>query len=828
MHGNDKLHDLFSSTGNLMAGSFLVASLLIYTVAQPAPIDVRVAIVAYEDFEQELERFETLFAELSKRDAGLRFRLAVGSYGDVLHWMDRGLTDLAILTPGVFAGTLRDKTADGQAAYQYLATLRLKGTTSKWDKRSVGFHEKYGSVCLVSNKSKLRTVDDLRQAASKHQIEFLFVHPLSVSGHAAPYQSLSDAGIDPNRSNRRFTYSHTASLRMLTEPADRERVAFVWVGATANNQELELETKQLLFPELDELEIPNNVVVAGADFQYDDRVKKLLTDEFDSNEYFRFTVNPDWQVHFATVRGWLDVAGTAASIQHGELVSLDEIGQILLQSSRSQPLPPRLAVVLSGGGAKCSYQVGAVTALEEKLDELRRQNPDSGLDIALVVGTSGGAINALPIAMGISRPEQGRRTLRNVWLELDQRDIVRPSLLIRANMGLWFAVLQTGFVIWIIRRCVPEPERRGRKFAITFTALAAVEILIGYLPGLPWVWLGSNHFWHHAWLWLSLGVHGAAWSLFIVGVVALILETIKAKRGRHITIPTWFTKTTLWIGLLGLPLLQAFTILFCVETISGGDGMERTLSEKFPTLINHNLARQQLPLLKLDDSDSSSERLQAVSRQVLERDLLKRDLVITGSSLATKSSAGLPTDLYFYAPANPESAPPPFGKKGLSLLKRPHILLDVVMGSGSIFPIFPPRKINDVPSAGDRIDLVDGGFAHNSPVEAAVLWGATHIVLFEATPRKVRSERRYFLQNATSSFHHLYQQAQLLDARSREQVTVFSLAPQPPHICVLDFADNLIAASIERGYNDARITHETGTPRFRKEPGEPIFIQINP
>ncbi|MFP6676763.1 MAG: hypothetical protein VB878_16895, partial [Pirellulaceae bacterium] len=117
-----------------MAGSFLVASLLIYTVAQPAPIDVRVAIVAYEDFEQELERFETLFAEISKRDAGLRFRLAVGSYGDVLHWMDRGLTDLAILTPGVFAGTLRDKTADGQAAYQYLATLRLKGTTSKWDK----------------------------------------------------------------------------------------------------------------------------------------------------------------------------------------------------------------------------------------------------------------------------------------------------------------------------------------------------------------------------------------------------------------------------------------------------------------------------------------------------------------------------------------------------------------------------------------------------------------------------------------------------------------------------------------------------------------------
>jgi predicted acylesterase/phospholipase RssA len=156
------------------------------------------------------------------------------------------------------------------------------------------------------------------------------------------------------------------------------------------------------------------------------------------------------------------------------------------------------------------------------------------------------------------------------------------------------------------------------------------------------------------------------------------------------------------------------------------------------------------------------------------------------------------------------------------LIDRPHILLDVVMGSGSIFPVFPPRQIADIPRPGEQIELVDGGFAHNSPVEAAVLWGATHIVLIEATPR-TRSGRGNFLRNATSSFRHLHQQAQLLDARSRGKVVLFSLSPDPPHMCVLDFADNLIDASIQRGYRDA-----TNASRFRKELGEPVFTSVRP
>ena len=149
------------------------------------------------------------------------------------------------------------------------------------------------------------------------------------------------------------------------------------------------------------------------------------------------------------------------------------------------------------------------------------------------------------------------------------------------------------------------------------------------------------------------------------------------------------------------------------------------------------------------------------------------------------------------------------------------------MGSGSIYPFFPARRIDDIPRAGEQIELVDGGFAHNSPVEAAVLWGATHVILIDVTPRG-RIKRGNFLQNATSSVRHLHRQAQLLDARSRGKVTIFTLSPEPPHICIIDFADNLVADSIDQGYRDANLDATGTIARFQREVGEPVFVDVIP
>ncbi len=392
----------------------------------------------------------------------------------------------------------------------------------------------------------------------------------------------------------------------------------------------------------------------------------------------------------------------------------------------------------------------------------------------------------------------------------------------RIILGFWFAALQTAIVIWLVSRYVTDLKKRGKAFAVVFTAMAAIEVCLGYFPINPWSMLGENHVLHHIWLCHSFGVRESAWALLVIGLAALLWEQLRSHRGRHIEIPKWLTNTTLAVAICGLPLLQLVALLFWHETISTGAGMERSLAEKFPLVMNEHLRAQGEKPLAYDVDASYADRLQQVSSQVIGRGLLQRDLVLTGSCLS-QTSEDLPSDLYFYAPVDRESEPPPFGTRGVSLVERPTTLLDVVMGSGSIFPVFPGRIIEGIPHAGEKIELVDGGFAHNSPVEAAVLWGATHIVLVEAKPRK-RIERGNFVLNATSAFRHLHSQAQLLDTRSRGRVTIYSVAPNPPHICVLDFAENLIADSTKRGYDEAR----EGNEAFQRELGEPVFHSAEP
>lgn len=813
-----------------MVDSLLSTLCILLSVLAPAPegsINVRVAIVAYEDFHTELTRFEELFDDLSHQDPELHFQLTVGSYGEVLDWLDRGLVDIAVLTPGAFASRLSEQPSDDALrGCTYLATVQLPHAKSVWAspaRREPGRFTSYHSVCLVAESSRLQNVDDLRTAAQDGQVEFLLVHPLSISGRVAPMQALREASIEPDISQIRYTYSHSQSLRILAQPdPKRERVAFVWDDAAGNDPQLAAGIRRLAFPGLDSMEIPHDVVVARVGFDAAQRLQQLLLQASGNEQYYQFTQMPEWIKRYGTIRDWLHSTGQTWSTADGEKISLDEIGQQLLGYARSQRKPPRLAVVLSGGGAKCSYQVGAVSALEDKLAELRENNPSSEIDIELVVGTSGGAINSLPVAMGISRTPSGQQALRATWQQLDQREIVRPSWLVRANMGVWFATLQFGVLLLLAKRFV-QPVRHPRWLGTACIVLACIEFLLSYGPGVPWPWLGVSHFMHHAWLWVGFGLRISAWSLLVLGAGVLFLNRTNARRKPGIDIPAWLAKSALLSGLLGLPLLQLVTILTVEETLSSGRGMQNALADKFPQLINQHLSQLQLAKLDEDQGSDPAQRLQSVSRLIIERQLLRRDLVITGSCLS-QTSADLPSDLYFFVSANSSTAAAPeFGERGLSLQEQPHILLDVVMGSGSIFPVFPARRIEGIPRLGEYIELVDGGFAHNSPVEAAVLWGATHIVLIEATPRQ-RSQRGNFLKNVTSSFQHLHRQAQLLDARSRGKVTIFSLSPEPPHMCVLDFASNLIDGSIRRGYRDANLSAASVDLRFRKELGEPIWL----
>src|SRR5262249_55553758 len=156
--------------------------------------------------------------------------------------------------------------------------------------------------------------------------------------------------------------------------------------------------RALPIDELDGLEMPSDAVVARPGFGEADLITQLLLAHTAEDGAHDFLRPEDWRKHYESVRRW-SVGLPIKSTGDRQQITLDEIGRLLVQHARSQRAPPRLAVVLSGGGAKCAYQVGAVQALEEKLAELRQENPDEALDISLVVGTSGGAINALPIAL---------------------------------------------------------------------------------------------------------------------------------------------------------------------------------------------------------------------------------------------------------------------------------------------------------------------------------------------------------------------------------------------------------------------------------------------
>jgi hypothetical protein len=376
------------------------------------------------------------------------------------------LVDVAVLTPVAFANLLpAENEGATTAAYTYLATIQLPAATSTFApaaRKVTGFHDRYRSVCLVAPSSTLNSVEDLRTATRENRVRFLLVHPMSVSGRVVLMAGLRRVSITPAEDQVQFTYSHTQSLRLLGESAaGTERVAFVWDDAVANEPELGALVRRLPFPELEALEIPHNVVVVQSEFRHADQLKSLL-DGAESGRY-RFAYLENWKDQFRELQDWL--GASSQSREAGQRISLDEISHSLLQYARSQPRPPRLALVLSGGGAKCSYQVGAVAALEDRLAELRQAAADeeAGIDIGLVVGTSGGAINSVPIAMGISRTAEGRDAFRKTWCALDQRNIVRPSLLVRANMGLWFAILQTAVVIWGVRRFVPEVEKRGER-----------------------------------------------------------------------------------------------------------------------------------------------------------------------------------------------------------------------------------------------------------------------------------------------------------------------------------------------------------------------------
>ena len=826
--------------------ALLVVSFSASAFQRSDPLLVRVGIVSYQDFGETFEDYQkNVFSGLMKSKAAGRpvvFRIAVGTYGDVLDWYNRNLIDIALLTPEPVAELISAVGGAEKLRDLYVATRAIVPVKAQLEYRDK-------SICVVNNNSPVHSFEQLKEWAQIGRINFLFVHPLSVSGSILPRYLLSLNGItsidgDTARQNESadqntatWTFDEEESLTELAiadkrefdenDPRHKIEVAFI------SGRELNGKGRMLPFPDLDKRIIPQEVVLINRQFM---QYKQLLKDLFkNGSPKGSFKEISNWLDQFGTVREWVKAVGVSSHDVAAQKISLSQIGDNLRNFEFRYHKPARLALVLSGGGAKCSYQLGAIEALESELQTNPQEQGEKKVDIDLVVGTSGGAINALCAALGLTREEENQHELEKTWESFDQRQFLRPWSLVRILLGVLIGLLEA---MLVLRLALLFPNRRELKASIGILLFAALDLALALLAwNPPWEWmggLGKNHLLHHLWVVSSLSLDITAYALFAVGATMLILVLKSPIEGRLKSV--YHTGKTV-VACCVLALIVA--CLFFEGTLSQSEGVENSLSQRIPALLNHrrdSIAKIELPA-------QTPEPLQYISDQIMKKGLLQRDLIITGSRLSvdgvraseSTEAEALPDDLYFYYDHKVEGATTECDRK-----RDPEVpvdtrfvpfgtsLLDVVIGSSSIYPLFPSRTLLNLQlpgNGGAKVEIIDGGFAHNSPIEAAVLWGATHIILIEASP-EVSPTHQNFVDNVVAAFNHLYIQAQLADAHSRGKVEIYSLRPalampgQVPNLCVFDFSNILLQKAIADGRRDA---FDESHPSFRRESGEPSF-----
>src|SRR5690242_12892971 len=101
-----------------------------------------------------------------------------------------------------------------------------------------------------------------------------------------------------------------------------------------------------------------------------------------------------------------------------------------------EPTKPKAGLVLTGGGARAAYQVGAPKAVRELLRAPER-NP-----FPIVCGTSSGAINAATLAVFADDFGAGVGKLLEVWGDCHVHHVYRSDPAAVAKSGArWLAAM---------------------------------------------------------------------------------------------------------------------------------------------------------------------------------------------------------------------------------------------------------------------------------------------------------------------------------------------------------------------------------------------------
>jgi predicted acylesterase/phospholipase RssA len=986
------------------------------SVVKP-PVIINVGITEYSKIQSTYNNYERLFSELAAsadKNDPVTFKFAVGTYGEVLDWYNKGIIEVAILSAMPTADLLIAKEA-ANLDRAYIGDLSVSRPRSPqsivglFKERSNDPYIYQSGAIFLQSDTVLREIakepdpfPKLTQLWNDGQLQFLFVRPYSLSGYIVPITTLKQNGIDLLKAPAQlkskhfmdFTYDHGQSLNRLTKTPDAaeppHKIAFV-LDDTRYNPQAEgctplqpIPTEQILarikMKGLD-LPIPREVILANYNQEREEvtpagnkftrtkalmeRVLKNWVAKIESHSLKRaadpnapvikFRSRPElWREGYKGVTELLAHFSTPRELLNKS--TLDDLMSDLVNSK----VPPRLALVLSGGGAKCAYQAGAIVEIEKRLQEETAKRQERvkcdlkgkpakeiedatnaiarKLDIHLVVGTSGGAINALLVAMKATQTKSARSELVEAWKSFKQQQFLKPPTGFRYLFGIGFAVFQTLIITvavilfgkqtmdwkWtlivlalfgclefvpafyflprekilqlylieailllaiialvlvfnlfliviekFLRRKANTPPadtsmnqedpHRWRKLAILLLAFfGTLEALIAVLPGTENFveYLPNNHWVDHGW---TLVLLVSTWSYPFPFVIALMMLLLGWQGLRGFEKFNWLKWRASFLGWTAIVLsviavMLVLDGLFRERSPSTVSGIEQAFIERFPAIIRKTVGRN----LDSPAEDQPQRSLELMSSEIMMDQFLQRDLVITSSKLpATETDEtgplpvnSLPSDLYFYYRFNQDATltvPP--DKSFVSLKRNPNRLLDVVIGSSTIYPIFPARLLQKIQLGTDEhpydqsvdMRIIDGGFTHNIPIEAARLWKATHIIVIEASPAE-QHDPRYFLDHALTAFGYLFAQAQRADTLG-SKAEAFLLRPtsecdksnirsvcteiQPdgkpdPDMDTFDFSPRAAQGAFDKGSDDVK----SFRPLFVRIPGEPHFQDV--
>jgi NTE family protein len=150
----------------------------------------------------------------------------------------------------------------------------------------------------------------------------------------------------------------------------------------------------------------------------------------------------------------------------------------------ANPRPRRLAIILSGGGARGAYEAGVLWYLFDELTRLRGAPPR----VDILCGTSVGAINCAYLAAHLSDPVLGVRRLVDVWSSMRLDDVLGfglrqaislPRVLIGGGGGA--GIFDVSPMAALVQREIPwrAITRTMRKGLLKALSVSATELSTG-------------------------------------------------------------------------------------------------------------------------------------------------------------------------------------------------------------------------------------------------------------------------------------------------------------------------------------------------------------